>query len=249
MDNENLKRQSPAVTFEEKAEDAGSLVAFMRFLRRFILFIIICAVLGTVLGLGLAFVKDKKVYTQTKSLVVIARINNLSVTENITLTEAWWGTLQNTIKSPVFISAAQKVYKDKFNGTTQYSAYGGISRGSVGIKAGDGLILIVSYSDYDKDVAADKLDAFIEAASEEIQSSEDHYVTADSVEFKPIDRVPKTSVSSGFAKYILLGLVGGLALGFAVACLIYLLDSSVSSKSELERLTGVAVIAYIEDVE
>ena len=243
MDNEILKQQLPAVTVEEKGEDSGSLVAFLQFLRRFIVFIILFTVLGTALGIGLAFVKDKKVYTQTKSLVVIAKIEkNASVITNLALTEKWWGTLQNTIKSPVFISKANEVYKN--NGGT-----GSISRGSVGVKEGSGLILIVSYSDYDAQTAAAKLDAFIEAASEEIQSDDKHYVTADSVEFKAIDRVPKTSVSSGFTKYVLLGVIGGLALGFVIAFLIFLLDSSVSSKSELERLTGAAVVAYIDDIE
>ena len=242
MDNEKLIQQSPAVTFEEKGEDIGSFVAFMRFLRRFVVFIVILTVLGAAVGLGVAFVKDKKVYTQTKSLVVIAKINNSSVTTNISLTEKWWGTLQNTIKSPIFISKANEKYKEK-------GGIGGkISASSVGVKTGNGLILTVSYSDYNAKDATDKLDAFIEAASEEIQSPEGHYVTADSVEFKAIDRVPKTSVSSGFVKYVLLGIVGGLILGLAIAFLIYLFDNTVSSKAELERLTGAAVVAYIDDV-
>lgn len=242
MDNEILKQQSPAVTFEEKGEDTGSFVAFMSFLRRFILLIVIFAVIGTALGLGLALVKDKKVYTQTKSLVVIAKIDNSSVTTNLSLTEKWWATIQNTIIQPTFTAKATEVYKNEYGGKSN------VSKGSINVKAGSGLILTISYSDYDKKVAADKLDAFIKAASEEIQSDDIHYVTADSVEFKPIDRVPETSVSSSFAKYVLLGLVGGLVLGFALAFVIYLFDSTVSSKSELERLTGVAVVAYIDDV-
>lgn len=239
MDNENLKQQSDAVTFEEKGEEPGSFVTFLQFLRRFIVFIVICTVLGTAVGLGLAFVKDKKVYTKTKSLVVIATINDLSAINNVTLTETWWGTIPNTIKSPKFISKANEVYKSK----------GGIGKiSSVGVKAGNGLILTVSCSDYDEQVAAAKLEAFIEAASEEIQSKEEHYITADYVEFKEIDNVPTTTVSSGFARYVLLGLIGGLVVGFVIAFLIYLFDSTVSSKSELERLTGAAVIAYIDDV-
>lgn len=242
MDNEKLIQQSPAVTFEEKGEDIGSFVAFMRFLRRFVVFIVILTVLGAAVGLGVALVKDKKVYTKTKSLVVIAKIDTATLSQNLTVTKRWWATIQNTIVQPMFIDKATEVYRNEYGGTDK------ISKRALNVKAGDGLILTVSYSDYDEKVAEDKLDAFIRAASEEIQSDEVHYVTADSVEFKPIDNVPKTSVSSGFVKYVLLGIVGGLILGLAIAFLIYLFDSTVSSKSELERLTGAAVVAYIDDV-
>ena len=246
MNNETLKQQSPAVTFEEKGENSGSLLVFWHFLRRFIVLIIVFTVIGAAVGLGFALLKDKKVYTQTKSLVVVATIQDSSVTmttTNLSLTEKWMPTIQNVIVSPVFISKANEVYKNDYDGVG-----GGISAGSIGIKTGNGLIFTISYSDYDEKVASDKLDAYIKAASEEIQSTDRHYITADTVEFKAIDHVPETYVSSGFAKFVLLGMLGGLVIGVAVAFLIYLFDSTVSSKTDLERLTGADVVAYIDDV-
>lgn len=238
MDNETLKQQSSAVIFDGTEENSGSFIVLLHFLRRFIVLIILCTVIGTAAGLGLAFIKDKKVYTQTKSLVVIAEIENSSVTTNLSLTEKWMPTIPNIITSPVFIKQANEVYASR-------GGVGRISAGSVSVKAGSGLIFIISYSDYDAKTAGAKLDAFIDAASAEIQNG---YLTADSVEFKSIDRVAETSVSSGFAKFVLLGLLGGLVVGVALAFLIYLFDSTVSSKSELERLTGAAVVAYIDDI-
>ena len=182
MENETVNTQSPVTTFEEKSEDVGSFTVFLRFLRRFWILIVLLAIVGAAVGIGLAFVKDKKVYTQTKSIVVIAKIDNAQMTTNIALTKKWWPTLPNTITQPIFISKANDVYKEVYNGTS-----GKISKGSLAVKTGSGMIMTVSYSDYDEKAAAKKLDAFIEAASAEIQNG---YVTADDVEFKELDRVP-----------------------------------------------------------
>ena len=237
MNNEVL--QQPSVNFDEKDVEISSLRLLLYFIRRFILLIVICTVIGTVLGVGYALVKDKKVYTQTKSLVVIARIDNASLSTNIALTKKWWATLPKTITSPVFISRAQDIYGDKNDK---------ISAGSLKVNNNAGMILTISYSDYDADVAAKKLDAYIAAASEEIQAEGKNYVTADSVEFKSIDSVPRTTESTEFLRYVLIGFLGGAVVGLIIAFLSYILDSTVTSKSELERLTGVMVVAYIDDV-
>ena len=236
MNNENLKQQSPAAVFEEK-ETAGSLINFLRFLRRFIVLIVICTVLGTALGLGLVFVKDKKVYTQTKSVIVIAIMNNKSTYASITLTKNLSSNIPTLIKSPVFIDKANEIHGG--SGTDR------INSSAIGVSGKESMVFTISYSDYDKEIAERKLDDYIKAVKEEINAG---YLTANEVIINEIDNEPSTSVSSGFAKYILLGLVGGLVLGFAIAFLIYIFDNTVSSKSELERLTGTTVIAYIEDV-
>ena len=243
MDNEKLQQQSTAVALDDNAENTGSFIVFLAFVRRFIWFIVLATVIGTGIGIGMAFKKDQKVYTQTKALVVVATIDNSSMSTNISLTEKWRDTIKNTIKSPVFMNKANEVYRNDFGG-----AGGGIYAGAISINTDRGLIFKVSYSDSDPQIAANKLDAYIKAASEEIQSKEVHYITADSVKFQSIDRVPDTSVSSEFMTFVLLGVVAGLALGVIISFLIYLFDSTVSSKSELERLTGATVVAYIDDV-
>ena len=50
----------------------------------------------------------------------------------------------------------------------EYGGAGGrISAGAIGITTGNGLIFTISYSDNDEKIAADKLDAYIKAASED----------------------------------------------------------------------------------
>ena len=236
MDNENLKPQSPAVTFEEK-ENVGSLIAFLRFMRRFIVFIAICTVLGAALGLGIALVKDKKVYTQTKSVIVIAIMNNKSTYASITLTKNLSNNISTLITSPVFIDKANEIHGGSDTDRIVPSA--------IGVSGKESMVFTISYSDYDKEIAEKKLDDYIKAVKEEINAG---YLPANEVIINEIDNEPSTSVSNRFAKCILLGLVGGLVLGFAIAFLIYLFDNTVDSKTELERLTGTTVIAYIEDV-
>ena len=237
MDSEILKQQSPAVTVEEKSEDSGSLFAFLLFLRRFIVLIVIFIILGAALGLGLAFVKDKKVYTQTKSVIVIATMDNKSTYASITLTKNLSNNIPDLIKTPVFINKANEIYG--LDGT------GKITSSAISVKGNENMIFTISYSDYDKDVAEKKLCDYIEAVKAEIDNG---YLTADKVIVNDIDNEPRTSVSSGLVKYILLGLAGGVIIGLAMAFLIYLFDNTVSNKSELERLTGAAVVAYIDDV-
>lgn len=241
---ETLKiNNTPALNTEEREEN-GSIAAILRFLRRFIVLIVLLTVLGTAAGFGMGFMKSKTVYTQSKSVIFIARIDGKAMSTNISLTNKYIPTVKGEITMPIFISRANEIYKSRFDGTDQYSTYKGISAGSIGIKTGDGLVFTFSYSDLDATAAADKLDAFIDAAKIEIQG----LLTADNAEFVSIQREPTLSSSNGFIKYVILGVLGGLVAGLAIAFLIYILDNTVSSKSDLEQLTGATVVAYIDDV-
>lgn len=238
MENEVLLNQAP-VTFEEKEDNSGSFTVVIQFLRRFIILIVACTLIGAGIGLALATVKDKTVYTQTKSVMFIAKIDNKTMATNISLTNKYLPTIREMIVTPIFISKANEVYKNDYK-----SRSGSIGAGGVGIADGGGMILSISYSDYDPAVASDKLSAFIKAVGEELKGR----LTADEVDVVSIDNVPSTSSSNGFAKFVLLGVLGGLVIGIAVAFLFYLFDNTVSSKAELERLTGATVVAYIDDV-
>ncbi|MBQ6727788.1 MAG: hypothetical protein IJQ87_02505 [Clostridia bacterium] len=235
---ETLKINNPAINTEEKEEN-GSFTAVLRFLRRFIVLIVVLTVLGTAAGFGMGFMKSKTVYTQSKSVIFIARIEGKTMATNIQLTNKYVSTVKDEVKMPIFIQRANSIYESDYGGT-----YGGISAGAISIKTGDGLVFTFSYSDLNPDDAADKLDAFIEAAKIEIQG----LLTADNAEFVPIQREPTTSSSNGFIKYVLLGVLGGLVASLSIAFLIYILDNTVSSKSDLEKLTGATVVAYIDDV-
>lgn len=233
-----------AVGIENNADEISSFTVFLGFLRRFVWLILLATVIGTGIGLGMAFVKDKKVYTQTKSVIFIAKIDNKAMATNISLTNKYIKSVQEIILTPLFITKANDIYKDDFSGTVQYNEYGGIGAGAISVQEGGGMILTISYSDYSEKAAADKLDVFIAASREELQGK----LTADDIEFVSIDNLPKTTSSSEFSKFILLGALIGAVVGLFLGFIIYLFDNTVSSRSDLERLTGATVVAYLDDV-
>lgn len=223
----------PAIDIQDN-ESSGSFTLFFGFIRRFFLLILLFTLIGLGVGAWFAYKKDQTVYTQTKSVILLARIEGSIQTTNLSLTKKYMPTVQGIITQPKFINAANEKYK-------------GISAGAISVQAGNGMILNISYTDYRPDIAAAKLDAFIEAAKKVIQTEE--LLTADEVDFKPIDNVPVTTSSNEFVKFILLGVLGGIVIGFALSFIIYLFDNTVRSKDDLERLTGSTVIAYLDDVD
>ena len=238
MENEMMLNQYPAIDMQENGSN-GSFTLVLGFIRRFFLLILIFTLLGVGAGTGFAFKKDKTIYTQTKSVILLAKIDGSAQTTNLTLTKKYISTVKGIITTPKFINAANEIYE-------------GVSAGAITVEEGGGMILKISYSDTNAAEATKKLDAFIEAAHDVILngglSDNSGLITADEVDFKPIDNVPVKTSSNGFVKYVLLGLIGGFAIGIALALLIYLLDNAVRSREDVERLTGSTVIAYLDDV-
>ena len=228
----------------------GSFAIFLRILKRFLALIIILTVIGTAVGLGVAVVREKTVYGKSKSVMFIAKRNSESVSTNISLTNKFLDTVKQDITTPLFIAKANEEYKTycENNGKTdQLKKYGGLSAKSVSVKTGNSMIITVTYNDYHADAAQDKLEALIKSSKIQLQTP--GLITADNVDLVPIQNVPTTTVSNGFIKYVLIGFFGGLIVGVLLALLFYLLDNTVSSKEDLERLTGVEVLGYIDDVK
>lgn len=239
MENEVMMSHYPAVDIQDN-ESNGSFALFFGFIRRFFLLILLFTLLGLGAGTFMAYKKDQTVYTQTQSVILLARIEGITQSSNLSLTKKYIPTVKGIITTPKFINAANAKYRSA-------GGSGYIYAGAIGVQTGNGLILNISYTDDNPDIAAAKLKAFIEAAKDVIQSED--LITADGVDFKSIDNVPITTSSNEFVKFILLGVLGGIVIGFALAFIIYLLDNTVRSKDDLERLTGSTVIAYLDDVD
>ena len=245
MDNEHIAQNSMNDILDQE-ESGGSFMTVLRFLRRFIVLITIMTIIGTGLGLVYAYKKDETVYTQTKAVIFIASIDNpvnktATMATNISLTKKYLSTVQEMVVQPIFTSKARDIYHNKYNSWTYFSS------GNIKIKETNGMILSVSCTDGDATVAAQKLDVFIEAV-QEVFASGDAKITADAVNIEAIDNVPTTTSSNGFTRFVLVGVLGGLVGGVLIALLFYLLDNTVASRSDLERLTGATVVAYIDDI-
>lgn len=245
MENEVMTSHYPAIDIQDN-ESGGSFVLFFGFIRRFFLLILLFTLIGLGVGTWFAYKKDQTVYTQTKSVILLARIEGSAQTTNLSLTKKYMPTVQGIITTPKFIKEANAQYRS--NGGSGY-----IYAGSISVQTGSGMILNISYTDDNPTVAEKKLDAFIKAANDVIQTGGwnegEGLITADGVDFKPIDNAPITTSSNEFVKFILLGVLGGIVIGFALAFMIYLFDNTVRSKDDLERLTGSTVIAYLDDID
>lgn len=241
MEDKTLNTVSVTENLQNEKESNGLFVV-LSVLKRFWVLILIFTIIGAGIGIGLALANDKTVYTQTKKVVCIAKIENKTMLTNISLTNRYIPTIKDQITTSLFIDKANEIYgKD----------YDPISASAIGVTAGTNLILRISYSDLDPNVAEAKLNAFLQAA--EILYGENNktirLVTGDEVSFRSIDNYPKLTSSNNFMAYTLIGVLGGLIVGAALAFLFYIIDNTVTDKDELERLTGTNVIAFIDDVK
>ena len=91
--------------------------------------------------------------------------------------------------------------------------------------------------------AKEKLDAVIFAASEVLP---DEYTVQD-LTLSPLQSKPEISTSDSFWKFVLIGFGAGLLLSFVASVIIKSFDQSIRSKKELEEITGVGMLSYIED--
>lgn len=210
--------------------------------QRFILFIVIVTVIGTAIGCCIAAVKNKTVYTAKESVLIIVKTRedsgettNASFVKKMVLP-----SVANNIRSSITISKANDKYKE-VNADASPKA---ISAGAikVGVKE-DSLIITVSYSDLSEKAAKEKLDAVIFAASEVLP---DEYTVQD-LTLSPLQNKPEISTSDSFWKFALIGFGAGLLLSFVASVIIKSFDQSIRSKKELEEITGVGMLSYIED--
>lgn len=241
MNTANLNENPNVAT----GADNGSFgfLTFLGIVRRFLILIIVCTVIGTALGLGWAVFKDKTYYTQTKKVICIARINDKAMLTNISLTNRLIPTIKDQVTTQLFIDEANRLYYE------QYGTKNGIAARSIGFTVGETLIFKVSYTDLSAETAEQKLNTYIEAVSKVYREYGSALTTGDEVSFEAIDAYSSSTSSNGFVKFVLLGVLGGAVVGILIALLLYLLDNTVSTKDDLERLTGTNVIAFIDDVK
>ena len=121
-DNEVLNNQPFSTENLGQDETSGSLVVVLRFLRRFLVLITITTLIGFGLGFGYAKTRDQTVYTQTKAVMFIAKIDNKAMATNIALTNKYIKSIPEMIVTPIFISKARDTYRAKYgyNGGTIY---------------------------------------------------------------------------------------------------------------------------------
>ncbi len=247
----NITSQQAQIRELRKVENENAFsVPIGKILLKNLLLIILITVLVTALGTVYAMLKVKPSYTRTGNAILRVSLepeDKITDDENIytdvSLAQYYSNTISQVIKSAPVMELANKYYKDDASMKQQ----GGISRGSVGVGSSkDSLILKISYTDNDPNVAKDKLSKVFTAAREILNNME--AINASEIDFlETSNGYYAMSVSDSKTSVIILAFGVGLVIALVAACIRYLLDNKVKDSAELEKITGSMVIAVIED--
>lgn len=218
-------------------ENNNKGVPFFKLLYKNVLLIVLITVLCTLLATAynIAFVKPEHTASCTAILRTSVGDSTNAASNNAALGKRFMPLVESFIKSPKWISLANEEYnKDGYKGE--------ISADNIAINYNeDSLIFSLTYKSHSKDDAMKKLDVVYRVLENNIE-----ILDAKEVKVKKTDRWVATSVDSGLTKAVLIGAVIGVVLSVMTVLIIYALDNTVRSKAEIEELTGVGVIAFIE---
>ncbi len=217
---------------------------FFRILYINLVWIILFTILGCAFGIFYAERKDKPIYTAQKNvMLVVSYATETKFSTELRISEIYVPQVAHIVTSGKVRSKANALYNEKYNVTT------GLGSGSIGERhGGSGLIFSVSYSDYSEESAEQKLDVVIEAFKKDLTENVKLYINADAIDLvetqRPNDYI--VSSSSSYVRYVLIWTFVGLGLAIIVAMLRFLLDNKLKDVKELERITGVNLLAYID---
>ena len=208
---------------------------FFRILYRNLIAIICFIIASVSVGIvyGVLFVKP--VYTARCD--AIFRIDEYTGTNSISketsMAKTFLLTLSKFIKSPDVEREARK-------------SDSAIRRRSVDVSyKTDSLIITISYKSDSPEDAKAKLEHYIAAADTQFHQQEP---LGDVKEISLVKLQNEYAVyeSNNGYRYVFFGFVAGLVLGVGFAMLRYLLDNKLKDKEELEELTGVSLLSYID---
>ena len=245
----------------EETKNGVDLITVLNAIRRFWILLLATTLIGLGIGIAYAKIKDKPVYTATKSIMFITNVTKLdpatsgtagsNSTNNATLAKKYLPDLKVYLTSDLFVKRADTAYKAEYG-----NGAGNLSAAAISISYSErSLIFSMSYSDDTEELAKRKLDVLIESSNETIQSSEEEnsnihgLIMGEDVELKETQSYATVSVTTKTARIILFSTFLGLIVGAAAVLFIYFTDNTVKNRYELEAITGGSVIAYIEDVK
>ncbi len=202
--------------------------------------ILLITVLCALVGLGYSAMFVRPTYTATRSVILRLSVGDLkasTVTTNVTLSKIYLPDVMEFVSSPAVVNKANEVYEGE----------GNIRTGAIGVSYGnkdiDSLIFSVSYTDYDVDMAEEKLNTLLESIV--LVDQEKGVIEAEDFSLKPTQRNCDFSMNNSFATYIVLGAIAGLLIGVVIVVIMYVTDNTVVDKEEFEMLTGVDILSCI----
>ncbi len=209
-----------------------------KILTKNLLLIILISVLCALLGLGYSILRVKPVYTASRSVIIRTTLSSdtsaSALPNQAALSKIYLGTISNIIKGDEIIKTANGLLEDEEQM---------ISAGDVGMSYDpNSLIFRLTYTDYSKEWASAKLNAFVSAVASKIGG----FIQAENVYIIDTQKECDIFETNFYSRYTLIGLCAGVVISVLIVLLIYALDNTVKSKEEMEELTGASVVAFIE---
>jgi capsular polysaccharide biosynthesis protein len=199
--------------------------------------------LCTLLGLGYAVTNVKPTYTATRSVILRLSVGDLqanTVTTNVALSKIYLPDVIEFVSSPAVVNKANEL-----NGGNS------IKNNSINVKYSnkeiESLIFSISYTDAKRSDAEKKLNYIIESVM--LVDDEMKVIEAEEFSLIPTQNGVTTSVNNKFSTFVVLGFGVGLVLSIALAVLIYMFDNTISTKEELEALTGSDMLSTLKKVK
>lgn len=238
---------------EENNTDGSGLTfkGFMVLLWQNVLLMAIIVIIATACGLGVALTR-KPVYIATRNMIikVNAGTNNDDNTyNNITAATRELPTVVGFFKQTVVLKKATEIYTGEGN-------TGKISPKKISASYDDSTRFIrVSYTDVTPELATAKVNALVRAEKEVIEETDENDASKSkyfslTVSMSDIDGgTAKVEIKSNRLLIIALFFIGGLVLSIIVVLVKYFLDDTISTKEEVERITGAKLLAYLECID
>ncbi len=204
--------------------------------------IVIAALVGIVY-----YTTEKPEYSARHSLIVqCVKFNEETGKTENAMSTANLNTIVESCKQTVVIEEANRLYfgGEGAEGYAIFSSNLSVSYNSEQTS----YYIYIAYTDSDRDEAAKKVNCLVEAASTvgAKLASEGLSMT---VTFMEVNDDPDISAQSNAKLVLALCIVAGVIVAVLVVLFRYLLDDTVKTKEELERITGTKVFAFLGDPE
>ena len=233
---------------ENNVEIQEKKFPLLKILKRNWLLMAMITVLITLLFVAYSLVFTKPVYTASRSFVLRTELvaggtemENGSLAVDVLLPQ-----IEDNFTSQKYNEMANKEYEKaqyvKYDNTT-------ISRSAITFIYKEGsLIARLTYTDANPKVAVEKLKAVFNTANSffEAEAYTITLISTDNSEFDDSRFV--VTKSNNLNKFIIFGILAGVALSFVIVLIKNALDTTVKDRQELEELTGTNILATINKI-
>ena len=218
-----------------------------------VVMIVLIMIVSIGCGLGLA-VTSQPTYSASKKVIVSSCVyddtvegtddkNSVGIYNNYVVT-------RNIMQDIVTVCAEWGILEDKANEIYKTSNVGEISLRSVSVSAEeDRTVMTITYTDADPKIAAAKLDAYIDACQTLLNDKNTTPLKGDGADVTEITKVANVRINSNKVQTVLISAFVGVLIAAVAVILKYVLDDTITTKEDLERISGLKLFATVDLVE